>query len=312
MLNRQTMKDVFHDHVTEGAATTGSSQTTVAVVGAGAIGTVVADSFSRTAAAVTLARRATTSPMWIDRGAGAERVVARIASSPEQVGPVDWVVLATKAQQVSDAGEWLTALTGPKTRIAVLQNGIDHAERVSQWVPVERVVPAVVFISAERSAPDVVAVRQLDKLVLPETAAAREFSRLFDARLRVSLDPDFEMQAWRKLIMNAALNSVTALTGRAVGVAKVPGGRELIATVLQEGIDVARARGVRLTDDELSLMRQKIENLPPAAPTSMQLDRAHARPLEYRYLTGALLQEAAAAGVSTPATLALHNLISAL
>ncbi|WP_166426685.1 ketopantoate reductase family protein [Labedella populi] len=287
------------------------SRTSVVVVGAGAIGTVVADSISHTAD-VTLIRRATTAAMWIDHGSGAERVDARIASSPAAVDPVDWIVLTTKAQQVVSAREWLAALTGPQTRIAILQNGIDHAERVSEWVPPERVVPAIVFISAERTGPDIVTVRQLDELVLPDTAAAQDFARLFPEQFPVSLDPNFETQAWRKLIMNAALNSVTALTGRTVGVAKEPGGRELIATVLREGIDVARARGVRLTQDELTLMRRKIEKLPPTAPTSMQLDRAHGRALEYGYLTGAVLKEAAAVGVPTPTTLALHNLISAL
>lgn len=287
------------------------SQTSVAVVGAGAIGTVIADSISHTAD-VTLIRRETTASMRIDHGAGARPVDARIASSPAEVGAVDWIVLTTKAQQVVSAREWLIALTGPRTRIAILQNGIDHAGRVSEWVPPERVVPAIVFISAERTGRDVVTVRQLDRLVLPETAAAQEFARLFPEQFPVRLEPNFEAQAWRKLIMNAAINSVTALTGRTVGVAKEPGGRELIETVLREGLEVARARGVRLTGDELTLMRQKIEKLPPTAPTSMQLDRAHGRDLEYGYLTGAVLREAAAAGVPTPATLALHHLISAL
>lgn len=287
------------------------SQTSVAVVGAGAIGTVIADSISHTAD-VTLIRRETTASMRIDHGAGARPVDARIASSPAEVGAVDWIVLTTKAQQVVSAREWLIALTGPRTRIAILQNGIDHAGRVSEWVPPERVVPAIVFISAERTGRDVVTVRQLDRLVLPETAAAQDFARLFPEQFPVRLEPNFEAQAWRKLIMNAAINSVTALTGRTVGVAKEPGGRELIETVLREGLEVARARGVRLTGDELTLMRQKIEKLPPAAPTSMQLDRAHGRDLEYGYLTGAVLREAAAAGVPTPATLALHHLISAL
>lgn len=287
------------------------SQTSVAVVGAGAIGTVIADSISHTAD-VTLIRRETTASMRIDHGAGARPVDARIASSPAEVGAVDWIVLTTKAQQVVSAREWLIALTGPRTRIAILQNGIDHAGRVSEWVPPERVVPAIVFISAERTGRDVVTVRQLDRLVLPETAAAQDFARLFPEQFPVRLEPNFEAQAWRKLIMNAAINSVTALTGRTVGVAKEPGGRELIETVLREGLEVARARGVRLTGDELTLMRQKIEKLPPTAPTSMQLDRAHGRDLEYGYLTGAVLREAAAAGVPTPATLALHHLISAL
>lgn len=284
---------------------------TVALVGTGAIGTVVADALT-TSADVTMVRRSTDRAMFIDRGTGPERVDTRVTMSIDELMPVDWIVLATKAQQVQAAAAWLTALTGPTTRIAVLQNGIDHAERVSQWVTAERVVPAIVFISAERSGPDLVTLRQLDRLVLPDDSPARDFAALLSDGFPVSLEADFEAHAWRKLILNAALNSVTALTGHPVGVASRPGGRELVSTVLEEGIQVARARGVRLSRGELALMREKIANLPPNAATSMQLDRANGRPLEYQYLTGAVLREAAGTGVPTPATAALHRLMTAL
>lgn len=284
---------------------------TVALVGAGAIGTVVADALTASAD-VTLFRRGTDYPLFIDRGTGPERVDARVASSTDGIDPVDWIVLATKAQQIPGVAEWLDALTGPTTRIAVLQNGIDHAMRVAEWVPAERVVPAIVFISAERTGQDVVTLRQLDRLVLPDTEVAREFAGFFTDEFPVGLEAAFETQAWRKLIMNAALNSVTALTGQPVGIAKKPGGRELITTVLREGIDVARARGVAMTTGELALMRQKLDNLPPNAATSMQLDRANGRPLEYQFLTGAVLRAADDVGVPAPATAALHQLMASL
>jgi 2-dehydropantoate 2-reductase len=283
----------------------------VALIGAGAIGTVVADAVAEKSD-VTILRRATSRAMSIDRGDGPVPLRARVEQSPDGLGVMDWIILATKAHQISSAAASIAALTGPRTRIAVLQNGIGHSDRVAEWVPEQRVVPAVVFISAERTGPDVVRLRQLDKLVLPRTEVAREFRALFADDFPVQLDPEFDLFAWRKLIMNAALNSITALTGRAAGVARAPGGRELLSTILQEGIEVARARGVPMANDEFAIMRDKIENLPPSAPTSMQLDRAHGRPLEYQFLTGAVLKEAATAGVSAPATSALHHLMAAL
>ncbi|MCS5735087.1 ketopantoate reductase family protein [Herbiconiux daphne] len=297
--------------MTSGSSSVVLRRPSVAVVGAGAIGTVIADAMTGVAS-VTLCRRNTNHSMLIDRGKGGEQVRARVASSPKSVSEVDWVVLATKAQDVPGASDWLDALVGPNTKVAVLQNGINHADRVSSWVPATRVVPAIVYILAERTAPDLVAVRQIDQLVLPHTELASEFAALFAEDFPARVDQDFDTYAWRKLVMNAALNSVTALTGRPVSVAREDAGRELIATVLTEGVNVARARGVMFDEDEISLMQRKIDGLPPSATTSMQLDRANGRSLEYQYLTGAVLEEAETAGISAPTTKTLHDLISTL
>ena len=47
---------------------------------------------------------------------------------------------------------WLAGLVGPQTRVAVLQNGVEHVERFTPWLPADRITPAVVDIPAERTA----------------------------------------------------------------------------------------------------------------------------------------------------------------
>lgn len=289
----------------------GTKTPTVAVVGVGAIGTVVADALSD-AADVTLCRRGTDRPMSLVDGDVSRVVDARVAAAPAAVAPVDWVVLATKAQDVEAATEWLDALVSPTTRIAVLQNGIDHADRVSRWVDPARVLPAVVLTAAERTGLDEVTLRQRGALVLPDAEIAAAFAELVDARLPVRLEKDFAVQSWRKLVMNAALNSVTALTDRSAGVAADRAGAELVESVLAEGIAVARARGIRFGLDEPARMEATIRGLPPAAAPSMLVDRRKGRALEHDYLTGVIVRAADDSHVPVPTIRALHNLITLL
>ena len=86
-------------------------------------------------------------------------------------GPADWVLLAVKAHQTAGAAGWLSALCGPRSTVAVLQNGIDHVERVGPLVGDADVLPVVNWCPVEPVAPG--RVRQRDALRLAVPAGRR-------------------------------------------------------------------------------------------------------------------------------------------
>ena len=98
---------------------------------------------------------------------------ARITADPETAGEVDWVLLATKAYQIPGAAPWLTRLSGPRTVVVVVQNGIDHADRVAPLGLPGRVLPAIAYISAQRDAPDKVVHTFGDRLTVPRGCPPR-------------------------------------------------------------------------------------------------------------------------------------------
>lgn len=53
-----------------------------------------------------------------------------VATSPQDIDPVRWVVVTLKAQDC-DAGPWLTELVGPDTVVVAIQNGVEHCRRAS-------------------------------------------------------------------------------------------------------------------------------------------------------------------------------------
>ena len=77
----------------------------------------------------------------------------RQRGNPDQAGPVDWVLVATKAYDAAGAAAWLTGLAAGGAPVAILQNGVEHRERFAAYLPATQLGPVMVDCPAERSSP---------------------------------------------------------------------------------------------------------------------------------------------------------------
>lgn len=285
---------------------------TVALIGAGAIGTAIASRLDSSITSLSVFRHHTTRPLRIALPSGEEHWLAASYRYPDEAEPVDWVLLATKAQQTPSAGPLLGRIISKTTRVVVLQNGIRHADRVANWVPTDRVVPAAVFVAATRRSPDVIEVQRFGEVLVPESASASELIHLFRPPSVVRADPEFERENWRKLILNAAFNSITALTLAPASVRACRDARELLIKVLREGVAIANASGVEMSPAEEQSLMAAIDALPAAFSSSMKTDREAGHAMEHEYLTGALVRQAMRVGVVAPTLNTLHKLLVTL
>ncbi|MGF7233492.1 MAG: 2-dehydropantoate 2-reductase [Frankia sp.] len=283
---------------------------TVAVVGAGGVGGFFA---ARAAARadVTVCVRTPFDRLVVHSPDGDLAPPVRITTDPASVGPVDWVLLATKAQQTAAARPWLDALVGPRTVVVVMQNGVRHTERVSPPVPSERVLPAVVYINAESSKPGVIIHRNYGYALVPAGDLADRLAGVLPGDL-VRPRSDFATQAWTKLVVNSAVNSVTALTEQRIDVLQRD---DVAATALQlmrECVAVARADGVPVDEGLPEFTLRRMRSQPEGAGTSMLYDRLAGRPLEHEALIGTVVRIGAERGVPTPVCSAFAALLAAV
>jgi 2-dehydropantoate 2-reductase len=252
----------------------------------------------------------------VERPEGAVEVPLTALTDPQQATPVDWVLLATKAQDTAAAGTWLTRLCRPSTRVAVLQNGIDHAARVAPVIGPATAVPIMVYYNGERLADDRVRMRHVGDaadLEAPDDPGGRAFADLMEGTtLSVRLLADFKTQAWRKLLINAVANPVTCLTLRRQEVLRRPDIHALCLAVLKEAAAVARADGAAIADDEPARTMAKLLTFGPELGTSMYFDRLAGRPLEVEALTGAIVAAGERLGIATPLNHALLTLLRAV
>jgi 2-dehydropantoate 2-reductase len=296
----------------------------VAVIGAGAIGGLLAAEVHASGHRVTLCARRPLDRLLVERdGNGRDVPVAPagaaddgivVATDHAQVAAADCVLVTLKGQDSAAAAPWLDALVGPDTVVVVVQNGVEHRERIGPFAGDAPVLPALAYAAVERVAPGHLVHRTGDRLVVPdEQPAASRLQRLLEgSALRVEVDADFRTAAWRKLLSNVAANPLTALTTGRMEIFQDPDVRALALGLLREAAAVGRAEGAHLPDDEPERMVAFYDEFPPDSGSSMLYDRLAGRPLEHDVLTGALVRAAARHDVDVPLNRAVLALLGGL
>ncbi|MFG2137256.1 2-dehydropantoate 2-reductase [Streptomyces sp. NPDC048650] len=286
----------------------------IAVIGAGAIGGYTAALARWAGLDVTVCVRSPLEQLTVEAG-GTERTAAvRIATAPEQVGPVDWVLLATKAQDTAGAEGWLRRLCRPGTGVAVLQNGVGHRERVAPYVPEgTEILPVLAYMAVERVAPGRIRHHAASELHVPAGPQADRFAVLLaGSALTVRPVGDFTTDAWRKLFTNLAANPLTALLQQRMGIFADPEMAALTGDLLREAVAVARAEGADVGEPDIGTTLEMYAAVPPDGGSSMLYDRLAGRPLEHEYLTGAVVRAGERHGIATPLNGMLLTLLRAV
>lgn len=293
-----------------------SGSDSIAVVGLGSIGGVVAGCLAKARRhRVVACVRKPIAELTLDGPDGTAKVPLPALTDPAKAEPVDWVLLCTKTHQTEATAPWLARLCAPNTKVAVLQNGVDHVARVAPLVKGATVVPVIVYFNGERIADDHVRLRQgADQdLLVADDEAGRAFAQLFDGTpIRVGLSDDFTTAAWRKLLINAIASPITALTLQRQAVLRRPDVKALCLDIVREAVAVARAEGAKLTSDEAEAALAMLFTFPLEAGTSMYFDRLAGRPLEHEAKTGAIVAAGKRHGIPTPINSALLPLLHAI
>jgi 2-dehydropantoate 2-reductase len=286
---------------------------TVAIVGAGAIGGVLADAVSRAGHEVVLCVRTPVPSLTVGRDGAEREVPAMVVADPAGLaGPVDWVLVTTKGHQTAGAFPWLRRLAGPGTPVVAVQNGVDHVRRLAGASLPGPVLPALAWIWARREEPGRVAHAGGHRLIVPEVPVGRAFANLLaGGPIDVELSADFVTDAWRKLLTNVAASPITALTGRTMEVLHSPGIGSLVRGLLAEAVAAGNAAGAHLTDADVAATLDWYQSLAGARGTSMLEDRRAGRPTEHDDITGAVVRAADRHGVDVPLNRAVLALLTA-
>jgi len=275
----------------------------IAVVGVGAIGgAVAADLADLGRHEMLLCTRSPFERLTVKHPDGVSRPVATVALDPRDVSPVDTVLLATKAHQSAGARPWLDALCSRGTCVAVLQNGVDHIERVGPLLRDDAaVLPVVVRLPGEKLSPGEIEQSRHGTLIVPDDEPGRSFAALFEgARTTVHPRADFATQMWWKLMTNAALGGVCALVLRENGVVKDPELHRLVLEMMHEVARVGRAEGAELADDA---PEKALDVMLKAAGThwsSITVDRREGRALEWEARNAVVGRRGRKHGIPTP------------
>jgi 2-dehydropantoate 2-reductase len=305
----------------------------VCVVGSGVIGSLYAAHLSRVASVTVLTRRAEHADSLRAEGlriSGKSELTAPVNATAEaaELPDAELAILATKATDLEAAADRVGGRLAGAT-LMTIQNGLGAEEIVrghGEWP----LISAVTFMSGVRHSDSHVEYELDTETWLGPYAGTTTFERvqeverlLVDSGLKARAFPDLRPAQWSKLIFNATVNTVAALTGlphvgQFAAVSEPTDLGLLVRDLMDEGKRVAAAAGVELHEDpwEMNVTAVRRGETQAAAghyahvPSMLEDVRAR-RPTEVDFITGALVREAGRHGVPVPLHTAMYRLVKA-
>jgi 2-dehydropantoate 2-reductase len=298
----------------------------ILVVGAGALGGLVGAYLTRAGQDVTLlevnqarAKLLNEAGLLVARVKEEEIAVAvRAVTLIDQQAPFDLVFVAVKTYQTDAAVRGVLRAVGPGTRFLSMQNGLGNAETIAAIVGAERVLCGITYHSVQHAGPNRLQYRPGIKPIQIAPFSGEltpDIQNIGDVFRTAGLDTDvvtnIDHAVWQKLLHNAVVNPVSALTG--LTCREILADEDLLGFMRElsaEIIAVMRARGVPIVDeaDPFRPIMGSLKALGKNRP-SMWQDLSRGARTEVDALNGAILAEAVRLGLAAPHNAAIVRFI---
>jgi 2-dehydropantoate 2-reductase len=296
----------------------------VCVIGAGSIGSLFAGHLATVTEVLVLTRREDHARALNEEGlrvSGRHDFTVHVtaASDPGRLPDFDLGIIATKAGGLEAAADALAGRFDGATIMTVL-NGLG-AEQIVRRRGDWPLVSAVTFMSGTKHS-DTHVEYILDTATWLGPYEDTPFERvqeiadlIVESGLEAEALPDLLPAQWSKLIFNATVNGVAALTGlrhdaHFAAESDSSDLGHLVHDLVDEGKSVAAASGVELYDDPWEMNVLATRRGSAHYPSMLEDVDAH-RPTEVELINGALVREAQRLGMEAPLHTAVYRLVKA-
>jgi 2-dehydropantoate 2-reductase len=230
-----------------------------------------------------------------------------VFKDPEDIGPVDLVIVAWKATANDSLVSVLPPLLHETTQVLTLQNGLGNCESIAKIVGSDRVCGGLCFVCINRIKPGTIRHTAGGRMTIGEFSKgvpnrAKTIAQRFKAaNIPASAVDDLAKAQWEKLIWNIPFNGLAVAEGGVttdVLLADLKIENE-IRSLMREVIAAADAQGILL---DPQLIESNIERTRPMGPyqPSTMIDFVEGRELELGPIWEEPLRRAQAVGVEMP------------
>jgi 2-dehydropantoate 2-reductase len=290
---------------------------TIAVLGPGGVGGLVAGALDRSGCEVVIVARESTARVIGERGVRVDSVtLGEFVAHPRAVARLssdaDALIVATKADGLRPA---LGRIATEPALVLPLLNGLDHMDVLRERFATRSVLAGSIRVESDRPEAGVivhtspfllVSMACSDPALVPAMKALRE--ALERAGVSVRVEASEAQVLWSKLVRLNALACTTSAYDKLLGeIRDTPELRADLVGAIEEACAVGRAEGA---DVEPASALAELERAHATLGSSMQRDIAAGRVPELDAIPGSVLRAAARHGIAAPTIERLVDVIA--
>jgi 2-dehydropantoate 2-reductase len=290
----------------------------VAILGAGAMGSVLASRFHAVPTLTTsLVATGERSHRLRENGitVNGEILHLPVIDPAKAEQPVDLIIVALKHHHMPEALPGLDRLVGLETTFLSVMNGLDSEAYIGSLYGMEKVLYCIsVGIDALRQHGEVTYTTvgtlqfgEAENIAISERVR-RVQRALAAAEIPYQTPPDMLRALWWKFMVNVGVNQASAMTRAPYRAFQTsPDARAVMFGLMREVLALAEAEGIHLDEDDLPAWDAFLQTLSPDGKTSMLQDVDAGRKTEVEIFAGKAVELGRTHDIATPMNeMALH------
>ncbi|MGX1111734.1 2-dehydropantoate 2-reductase [Pseudoalteromonas sp. MBR-15] len=292
----------------------------ILIVGDGAIGLLFSHFLSAQHTVTLLTRKPTLTTRFYQSSNGKSQPInARLINHKElnQFAPFEWVLFTVKAYQVEAAFKQLQPYLAEHCQVILSHNGMGNVDELNAALSPHQGLSFLTTQQAGFKATQYSVNHTGDGTSLLGTCndAARkvlkQIEQHFSSLPNFSVTDDIHTLRWQKLLVNIAINPLSAIHNVKNGQLRTPHFSSRIINLLSEACLVANKQGISLSLSDALNNAYSVMSATAANFSSMQQDISHNRASEIDAICGYVCEQGAKLGVKTPYNQAMLSMIKA-
>ena len=283
----------------------------IAIIGPGAMGTLLAALFTKAKEEVFLidkneerAKKINEQGVFVEGLSGDWPIKIKTIVQLKDLTAFDLLILCVKSYYTKEAISRLKPIIKPTTYILTLQNGIGNIETMGEIINSDQIIGGTTNLGATLLSTGKVRfagkgetiIGKLDGKIPVEMRAIRE---LFNkAHLELKISRDIKGLLWSKLIINVGINALTALTRLPNGkLIEYEGTRRIMRDAVTEALRVAKRKRIKLLYDDPLAKVEAVCEATSENVSSMLQDILRKKRTEIDFINGVIVRQAQELGI---------------
>jgi 2-dehydropantoate 2-reductase len=232
---------------------------------------------------------------------------------------VDLILLTVKAFDNKQALKQINLVLNEDTILISFQNGLDNLEQIKQYIPKEQIILGTTSHGIQFTEPGIIihqgsGATVIGEISKKETERVKQIASVFrDSGIEIGISHDILKDIWKKVIVNASINPLTAIFSCNNGyLLKNPILTYLVEKICMESVSVAHQQGYSFSNDEILQLTHKVIKDTEKNYSSMLQSIQQAKRTEIDQINGKISEIGITTGCNVTLNLLLTKIIKSL